>query len=279
MKKHFPIYQVDAFTSTPFTGNPAAVCLLSPSSEYEDRVFQSIAAEMNLSETAFSTPTEKKPLKSAKKFSLRWFTPKTEVSLCGHATLATAAVLFYDIGVVTETIAFDTLSRTVSANRAKSGVLLDFPRDDPLPIDPSESLLEALSVNEYKEALYAERTKKLLVHLLNEKDLINLTPDFESLKSAEVQREVSGVIVTSTSHQYDFVSRYFAPWVGINEDPVTGSAHTVLTPYWSEKLGKQEMYAYQASSRGGELTVRLKDERVDIIGDAVIVMKGELYLE
>lgn len=279
MKKQIPIYQVDAFTSTPFTGNPAAVCLLSQSSEYEDRVFQSIAAEMNLSETAFVASTERKPLKAAKTFSLRWFTPKTEVPLCGHATLATAAVLFYDVGVVTKTIAFDTLSGTLSASQEKSGVLLDFPRDDPLLIDPSESLLEALGVNEYKEAWYAERTKKLLVHLPDEKDVVNLTPDFESLKSVKVQREVSGVIVTSTSHQYDFVSRYFAPWVGINEDPVTGSAHTVLTPYWSKKLGKQEMAAYQASSRGGKLTVQLKDERVDLIGDAVIIMKGELYLE
>ncbi len=278
MKENIPIYQVDAFTSSPFAGNPAAVCLLSQTSAYDDHIFQSIAAEMNLSETAFVVPQEKKSLKDTQKFSLRWFTPKTEVLLCGHATLATAAVLFYDIGVTTETIEFDTVSGIVSAKKEDSGVLIDFPRDDPLSLDLPESLFEALGAVECEDARYAERTKKLLLRLPDEEDVVTLTPDFVALESAEMNREVRGVIATSTSQQYDFVSRYFAPWIGINEDPVTGSAHTVLAPYWSEILEKQEMNAYQASPRGGELTVRLKDERVDIIGNAVIVMKGELYL-
>jgi len=284
MKKHsynsrIPVYHVDAFTDEPFRGNPAAVCLLQH--RYEDHILQSIAVEMNLSETAFLYHTEEKPLKDSKAFSLRWFTPKTEVPLCGHATLATAAVLFYDIDILTTEIAFETKSGRLIAKKDRNGILLDFPIDEPVPINPDRELLKAIGIANFKNAVYAKRTKKLLMHLLNGETLKNLKPDFEHMKSIPTKEDIKGVIVTSEGHPpYDFVSRYFAPWVGINEDPVTGAAHTVLAPYWSKILGKREMLAYQASSRGGKLIVRLHaKDRVDLIGKAVIVSKGELYLQ
>lgn len=274
-KSGIPIYQVDAFTDETFKGNPAAVCLLKK--HYDDHVLQSIAAEMNLSETAFVL--EEKPFKESAAFSLRWFTPKVEVSLCGHATLATAAVLFYDIGISMDEISFETKSGTLIAKKDKDGILLNFPIDDPVKIDPPHDLLDAVGITDFKNMAYAKRTKKLLIHLLDEKDVKNLKPNFELLKSITTKEEIRGVIVTASSQQYDFISRYFAPWVGINEDPVTGSAHTVLTPYWSKIVGKREMLAYQASSRGGKLIVRLTaNNRVELIGNAVIVLKGELHL-
>jgi PhzF family phenazine biosynthesis protein len=266
--KSLTIYQVDAFTDTPFSGNPAGVCLVEK--KYDDSVLQAIAAEMNLSETAFLYPP-----KDTATFSLRWFTPKTEVSLCGHATLATAAVLFYERGIAAAEIAFETKSGTLTARKEHDKVLLDFPRNDSQPTDAPHEVLHALGVADVTATAYDETTQNLLVHLPHEKDVNAVTPDCERLSRVP---DIRGVIVTASSERYDFISRYFAPWVGINEDPVTGSAHTVLTPYWSRILGKKEMHAYQASQRGGELTVRLTENRVEIIGDAVVVLKGELYL-
>jgi len=273
-----PIYQVDAFTNEPFKGNPAAVCLLQR--KYADHILQSIATEMNLSETAFLCPLEKLPLKTSANFSLRWFTPKVEVPLCGHATLATAAVLFYDVGVLASEVTFETKSGKLNARKDKNGILLNFPIHKSVPIHPDDDLLEALGITDFENIEYAERGKELLIHVADEKTLLNLKPDFEQMKSVRSKEDVKGVIVTSLSRPpYDFVSRFFAPWLGINEDPVTGAAHTVLAPYWSKILRKQEMFAYQASSRGGELVVRLhSNDRVDLIGNAVIVLKGELYL-
>jgi PhzF family phenazine biosynthesis protein len=277
-KSKIPIYHVDAFTDEPFSGNPAAVCILQR--QHEDRFLQSIAAEMNLSETAFCHHLEEKPLKQSRSFSLRWFTPRVEVPLCGHATLATAAVLFYDLDILTGEIAFETKSGRLIAKKEKNGILLDFPADDSAPIDPNRDLLNALGVADFENAEYAKRTMTLLIQLPSEKMLKNLSPDFENMKSVRTKEDVGGVIVTSVGHPpYDFVSRFFAPWIGINEDPVTGAAHTVLAPYWSRILEKKEMLAYQASSRGGKLIVRIRSKnRVDLIGNAVIVSKGELYL-
>jgi PhzF family phenazine biosynthesis protein len=273
-----PIYIVDAFTDKPFAGNPAAVCLLPQT--YDDHVLQSIAAEMNLSETAFLLSLEQKPVKESKTFSLRWFTPKVEVSLCGHATLATAAVLFHDTGISTDEIKFDTKSGTLTAKKDRNGILLDFPTDDPVPTKPDKVLLKAMGIADFKNAGYAEKGKKLLIHVSDETVLTRLNPNFELMKSIPMKKEIEGVIVTSQSRApYDFASRFFAPWIGINEDPVTGAAHTVLAPYWSKMLGKKEMLAYQASARGGKLTVRLNQQsRVDLIGNAVIVLKGEFRL-
>ena len=278
LKSKIRIYQVDAFTDEPFKGNPAAVCLLQH--QYEDHVLQSIAAEMNLSETAFIYSLDDKPLKDSRLFSLRWFTPKVEVPLCGHATLATAAVLFYDVGVSANKLNFDTKSGRLTAQKDKNGILLNFPMNENVPIEPPQDLLKALGVTNFKYAGYAERAKTLLLHLPDREDVKNLRPNFELMRSTTKKEDIRGVIVTSTGHPpRDFVSRFFAPWLGINEDPVTGAAHTVLTPYWSKILGKRILSAYQASPRGGKLIVQLdRNDRVNLIGAAVIVLRGELYL-
>mgnify|MGYP001095081902 CR=1 FL=1 len=277
-ENRIPIYHVDAFTSEPFKGNPAAVCLFGY--PYEDNILQSIAAEMNLSETAFLRNLEEKPFKESQLFSLRWFTPKTEVPLCGHATLATAAVLFQDIDISANEIFFETKSGTLTAKQEDKGILLNFPSHELIPMDPNQDLLDAIGISDFESVQFSEKMRKLLIHLQNEEILTNLKPNFEHMKCVRTREKIEGVIVTSKGRPpYDFISRYFAPWVGINEDPVTGAAHTVLGPYWSRILGKKEMLAYQASARSGELIVKVfSKDRVGLIGNAVIVSKGELYL-
>jgi len=277
-KDSCPLYMVDAFTDKLFGGNPAAVCLLKR--KYADSVLQSVAAEMNLSETAFLRPLEQKPLKESKSFSLRWFTPKLEVPLCGHATLATASVLFHDLNILADEVNFETKSGTLVARRHEHRILLDFPADDTVVAKPSKTLLEAIGIADFKAVRCAKRLKDLLVHVSDERVVRDLRPDFELMKETCTEEGIGGVIVTSRGRSpYDFVSRFFAPCYGINEDPVTGAAHTVLAPYWSKILRKKEMLAYQASARGGRLAVRLRQRgRVDLIGNAVIVSKGELYL-
>jgi PhzF family phenazine biosynthesis protein len=274
-----PLYHVDAFTTEPFAGNPAAVCILEK--PYKDDVLKSIAAEMNLSQTAFLQKLEQKHIEDSRLFSLRWFTPETEVNLCGHATLATAAVLFHDIKVKAREVSFETRSETLTARLEDNGILLDFPTDETTPVYPNQSILDALGIRDFTSAHYSRKTSYLLILLPNEQNLRDLKPDFGQLRSAETKDKIAGVIVTSTGHApYDFVSRFFAPWLGINEDPVTGSAHTTLCAYWSKILGKKEMQAYQASQRGGQLTVKILSlGRVGLIGNAVIVAKGELYLQ
>lgn len=273
-----PLYHVDAFTKEPFRGNPAAVCIIEQ--PVKDGLLQTIAAEMNLSETAFLQKPEQKPIKNERSFSLRWFTPKTEVDLCGHATLATAAVLFYDIEVPATAVAFETRSGTLTARRENEGILLDLPSYETTPTNPSQNFLDALGINRFKSARFSKKTRDLLIQLENEDTVRNLKPDFERVKSLGATEKTEGVIVTSKGRApYDFVSRFFAPCLGINEDPVTGAAHTVLGPFWSRMLGKKEMLAYQASQRGGALTVRiLSPNRVGLVGNAVIVSKGELCL-
>ncbi|UCG68801.1 MAG: PhzF family phenazine biosynthesis protein [Thermoplasmata archaeon] len=272
-----PIYFVDAFTDEKFKGNPAAVCLLKQ--KLDDKIMQNIAAEMNLSETAFLVPLDDKPIADSHKFSLRWFTPKVEVPLCGHATLASAAVLFFGVGTSVNEVRFQTLSGDLIAKREGYGIILDFPLNEPKPIDPPEELLKSSGILDYENVAFSKEAKKLLVHLKDEKHVMELKPDYEKMKDSNPDEDMIGVIATSLgSPPFDFVSRFFAPWVGVNEDPVTGSAHTVLTPYWSKILGKNEMTAYQASERGGKLIVRKKEDRVELIGNAVIVLRGELSL-
>lgn len=273
-----PFYIVDAFTSEPFKGNPAAVCLLRD--QKANNVLQSIAAEFNLSETAFLLNLTKKPLEHSQFFSLRWFTPTTEVPLCGHATLATAAVLFHEFDVSANEVTFETRSGKLTAKKEQDGILLNFPSEKTVPIRPSGNLLRKMGIIDFEDACLSKTLKKLLIRLENEDALFGLEPDFERMKSISTKENIEGVIITSKGHPpYDFVSRFFAPWLGINEDPVTGAAHTILAPYWAKILGKQEMLAYQASSRGGELKVRVhENNRVDLIGNAVIVSKGKLNL-
>ena len=272
-----PVYQVDAFTDECFKGNPAAVCLLD--NELDDHIMQAIAAEMNLSETAFVYSLENKPIPRSTHFSLRWFTPKVEVPLCGHATLATAAVLFSEQQLDTNEIMFETLSGKLIAKKEENCILLDFPSNPPERMEPPEELLKALGIKSYQNIVNSHSAGKLLIHLENEDAVKTVKPDFECMKNLPMYQGIIGVIVTSKgAPPFDFISRFFAPWVGVNEDPVTGSAHTVLTPYWSEVLGKSEMVAFQASARGGKLIVRLEGDRVNLLGEAVIVVKGELVL-
>ena len=268
-----PFYQIDAFTDAPFKGNPAAVCLMP--CDLEDDLYQNIAKEMNLSETAFVEETSLKGI-----YNLRWFTPAREVPLCGHATLASAYVLFEHAGFDGERITFHTLSGALYAENTPDGVRLDFPRNDPFEVDPPEEVLEALGVSEPKEVQYSDTNQKLLVLLGDPAEVRSCSPDFEALLAADNPLGWRGVIVTAKGPSpYDFVSRFFAPLMGINEDPVTGSAHTVLAPYWADRLGKNVMEAYQSSERGGELHVELTGERVLITGKATTVVVGTLYYQ
>ncbi len=258
-----PIFQVDAFTAKPFAGNPAAVCLLEKEGEAD--WMQSVAAEMNLSETAFLTPQKDG-------FGLRWFTPKTEVDLCGHATLAGAHVL-WEIGrMATDEVAhFDTRSGELTAKQDKDWIELDFPVTRAEPVESPPGLSDMIG----SVPKFVGRSRfDLLIELADATELHELEPDFVSLSHLPVR----GFIVTARPDmpEYDFLSRFFAPAAGINEDPVTGSAHCALAPYWAEQLGKNEMIAYQASPRGGVVKVHLADDRVKLRGQAVTVLQGEL---
>ncbi|XP_076831095.1 phenazine biosynthesis-like domain-containing protein [Brachyhypopomus gauderio] len=283
-----PVFTVDAFTNVPFKGNPAAVCLME--NELEDELYQNIAAEMNLSETAFVTKLKSTDdFCSGGRFSLRWFTPTNEIALCGHATLASAAVLFYKKENTNPVVVFETLSGELQVRQRGESLVMDFPLNKPQLQDYSEFkdlLKAAVGDMPVQEVCYCKTTKKLLVRLADtcdRSDLASLNPVAETLLKSEHSGKVKSLVITikgsPTSPQgYDFFSRNFAPWNGIPEDPVTGSAHTVLAAYWSEKLGKKKMLAFQCSKRGGELELDLRDNRVDIAGRAVVVLQGTLNL-
>ncbi len=273
-----PVYQVDAFTDVPFRGNPAAVCILE--NELDDGTLQAIAAENNLSETAFVRPVGGGPIVEATEFHLRWFTPAAEVPLCGHATLATAAVLFETFGYPGDELRFRSLSGPLVARRHPEGILLDFPADEVVPIEPPAGFLQALGVDDPREVMFAVQLKDVLVQVGSVSQVRGVRPDFRAMVEAARGTDINGAIVTAEGEPpYDFVSRFFAPWWGVDEDPVTGAAHTVLTPYWANRLGKRTMRAYQASKRGGDLRVELADAgRVHLIGKAVITMEGRMYV-
>lgn len=262
-----PIFQVDAFTDQPFKGNPAGVCLLRGPAEAD--WMQSVASEMNLAETAFLLP-------EGDGFRLRWFTPRVEVKLCGHATLATAHVL-WEQGLLPpgREARFQTLSGLLTARQEGGLVELDFPARPPLPEPPdwADAVVGALGIKPVHIGMSAE---DILFEAADEGAVRGVEPDFATLRALPAR----GVIVTSRSadKRFDFVSRFFAPAVGIDEDPVTGSSHTVLVPYWASRLGKKSFTAYQASARGGILHLRLDGERVKIAGRAVTVIKGELVV-
>jgi PhzF family phenazine biosynthesis protein len=257
------IVQVDAFTDTPYAGNPAAVCLLP--APQQDKWMQQVAGEMNLSETAFL-------LRRADGFDLRWFTPVVEVDLCGHATLASAHVLWQEGHLAPEAQArFFTRSGLLTAARQGAWIELNFPAVLEEPIAPPAALAPALGVT----PLYVGKNQTgLLVQVATEEQVRTLQPDFTVLKTLPGR----GVIVTSraASPDFDFVSRYFAPRAGIDEDPVTGSAHCCLGPFWARQLHKDSFTAYQASARGGVVRVRLQGDRVLLGGQAVTVLRGEL---
>ncbi len=257
------IYQVDSFASQVFKGNPAAVCLLDAPAD--EAWMQNLALEMNLSETAYAWP-------EADGFRLRWFTPKVEVDLCGHATLATAHILWQLQKLTSnEPALFHTRSGLLTCTKQGDWIAMDFPAKIAAEVAAPAGLADALGV----APLFVGNNKMdYLVEIESEEQLRSLKPNFAELGKLPVR----GVIVTtrSQSPEYDFVSRFFAPAAGVFEDPVTGSAHTALAPYWAEKLGKSEMTAYQASDRGGVVKVKLTNDRVLLMGQAVTVMKGEL---
>lgn len=258
-----PIVQVDAFTDRPFAGNPAAVCALP--APRDEQWMQDVAREMNLSETAFL-------VRQADGFDLRWFTPSIEVALCGHATLASAHVLWQEGHLkATEPARFHTQSGLLTADLRGDWIELDFPAISSDATEPPPDLIRALGV----EAKFVGRNKlDFLIEAPSEAALRALKPDFASLRTLTAR----GICVTSPASTpgYDFVSRFFAPGAGIDEDPVTGSAHCCLGPYWAKKLGKTEFRAYQASPRGGVVRVRLQGNRVILGGQAVTVLRGEL---
>lgn len=259
------ITQVDAFTDSPFTGNPAAVCVLPQ--PHDAKWMQDVAREMNLSETAFL-------VKKDASFELRWFTPVTEVDLCGHATLASAHVLWEQGQLEPDEIArFDTLSGRLEAKKDGDWIELDFPAEPPEEIDAPPALVESLG--DISPVWIGANRMDYHVELATEEIVRRLVPNFTAMKTLGMR----GVIVTSRAESatnYDFVSRYFAPLFGVDEDPVTGSTHCCLGPYWVKKLGKSEVTGFQASARGGIVRVRPEGDRVKLFGQAITVMHGTL---
>lgn len=258
-----PIIQVDAFTDVPYKGNPAGVCVLNAPAP--EAWMRNVAAEMNLSETAFLYP-------DGENYKLRWFTPAVEVELCGHATLASAHVLWEDNHVpLDRTICFTTRSGVLKATLVDGWIELDFPAKPASPAEPPKGLVEALGV----QPVYVGRSAfDYLVEVASEGVVRSITPNFDLLRRLAVR----GVIVTakSSTENVHFVSRFFAPAVGVPEDPVTGSAHCTLGPYWQNKLHQSEFVAYQASRRGGIVKLRVAGDRVLLAGKAVTVLRGQL---
>jgi PhzF family phenazine biosynthesis protein len=254
-------FQVDAFANRPFEGNPAAVCPLD--AWLPDHLLQSVAAENNLSETAFFVPARSG-------FQLRWFTPVAEVDFCGHATLASAHVLFDALGHTEATVMFETRSGTLTVERDADLYAMNFPAQPPRPCALPKALLDGLGATP-SEVLAAE---DYLAIFENEAQVRSLVPDFSKLR----QLDLRGLIATAPGDDFDFVSRFFAPRFGIDEDPVTGSAHCELAPYWSGKLGKNKLRARQISKRGGDVNCEMADARVILRGAAVTFMRGEISI-
>ena len=255
------IYQIDAFSSCVFEGNPAAVC---PLDEWlPDKTMQSIAEENNLSETAFFVPKDDG-------FHIRWFTPASEVDLCGHATLGSAYVLFNILGYKNEAIQFDSKSGILVVTKQDDWLTLDFPKQPPVSCETPKEIVEAFN----KEPIECMMSEDIIAVFENEIDIESANPNFEQLKKLDSR----GVIITAKSMRYDFVARFFAPKYGIPEDPVTGSAYTQLAPYWASKLGKQKFKAKQLSSRGGELYCEILGDRVLISGKATKYMEGKITI-
>lgn len=254
-------HQVDAFSDRPFAGNPAMVYKLD--TWLADELMQRIAAEYNLAETAFL-------VREAQAWHIRWFTPTTEVPLCGHATLASAHVLFEVYGETAERIDFSGRSGPLSVSREGGRLLLDFPAMPPSEVGVTVDIERALGV----EVVDVLGAAELLVVLESEQAVRDCKPDMAAI----ARLPWLGVIITAKGEQHDFVSRYFAPGLGINEDPVTGSTHCSLIPYWSGRLNKLSLSAYQCSARGGELFCRLEGARVKIGGYAILVASGKLII-
>jgi len=257
-----PIYQVDAFTLGPFSGNPAAVCPLD--TWLDDATMQNIAAENNLAETAFIVPREEG-------YELRWFTPTVEVDLCGHATLAAGYVVLNHLQPDLDTVSFETISGELIVARDGERLSMDFPARPPTPASVSEALSDALG----QAPSEVHMSRDVLAVYDNESSVRELSPDQAKLLALD---EGFGVIVTAKGKTVDFVSRFFVPKGGIAEDPVTGSAHCTLVPYWAHRLGWSELIAHQVSARGGELHCELRGDRVIMSGHCVLFLTGSIHV-
>eukprot|EP01025_Chloroclados_australasicus_P054987 TRINITY_DN6583_c1_g1_i1.p1 TRINITY_DN6583_c1_g1~~TRINITY_DN6583_c1_g1_i1.p1 ORF type:complete len:328 (-),score=34.46 TRINITY_DN6583_c1_g1_i1:339-1322(-) len=296
MRKSVPLYQADAFTSTKFGGNPAAVCLLDEG--MNDDLRQKIAAEMNLAETAFLEKVDgHEDFVSGSRFGLRWFTPKVEVPLCGHATLASAVVLMEEVGNLNNKLTFDTLSGPLTVEKVSTAsgqlyrmVLPLADPVDPLPehVNIEHPLIQATigDTSMVKEIVFAGGSLKYLLIVLkpdvNKLKLLDIKPNVSKMSESIGIENVRAVCVTCQGQgEIDVLSRFFSPWCGIDEDPVTGSAHAVLAPYWSKVLGKRSMRAQQCSDRRGDLvmTADAENKVVQLDGSGVVIMKAQLYID
>jgi len=267
---HF--FHIDSFTDTAFNGNPAGVCI----SKYplNNKFMQNFASEINLSETAFIWST-------AKGFYIKWFSPLIEIPLCGHATLAAAFALFKS-GMVAldDQIVFQSKSGILYARKSSNEIELDFPLDSLTPCQSPLKIIDTLKLKSYTSAFYSHNTKNILIHLDSAEELLTLQPNFQELKKIHLMDATSLTLTSkSDNREYDFISRCFAPWEGINEDHVTGSTHTFLAPFWRAKLGKEKFTAYQASKRGGILQLKIVGQRLLISGKAFILMAGSVSEE
>lgn len=260
-KMYLPLYQIDAFAQKRFEGNPAAVCPLQ--SWLHDDIMQKIAKENNLSETAFF-------VEENGEYHIRWFTPNCEVDMCGHATLASAYVLFEILHYAQEEIIFNSKSGPLMVRKEEGKIVMDFPVHDIKPIETPDLALEAFGIK--PQAAY--KSMDYIFVFNNEEDIYDMSPNFEILN----QFNGRGVIVTSKSKHYDFVCRFFAPNLGIAEDPVTGSAFTQIAPYWADVMCQNQLHAKQVSSRGGEVFCRVKQKRIEIAGYAVKYLEGKIEI-
>ena len=259
-------YQVDAFARQTFEGNPAAVCPLDQ--WIDDHLMQSIAAENNLAETAFF-------VNEGSQYQIRWFTPTEEVDLCGHATLASAHVLFKELAYLGEVITFSSRSGALVVRNDGDLLSMDFPNEAPRPCDAPVSIAEALGLAEQQEQIAScYLGGDLIVELTSEQAVLDAKPNLPMIEALDAR----GLIITAQSQQYDFVNRCFFPKLGIAEDPVTGSAFTQLVPMWAERLNKQQFIAKQVSTRGGEVFCSLNGDRVGISGHSVLFMKAEIFI-
>ncbi len=256
------IYQVDAFADKVFSGNPAAVIPLE--NWLNDELMQNIALENNLSETAFFIPAENG-------FQIRWFTPGAEVDLCGHATLASAHVIFNHLNYTEKEIQFESRSGTLTVKNVDDFLVLNFPTSNISEVDIPNNLKDAFNIAPVK--CIKGRDDLMLIYN-NEHEIIQLIPDFQKI----LESKTRGIICTAKSEKFDFVSRFFAPAVGVDEDPVTGSAHTILIPFWAKELNKKQLHAKQISARGGELYCEYLNDRTTIGGKAITYLIGDIFI-
>jgi PhzF family phenazine biosynthesis protein len=283
--KYITIFQVDAFTDRPFKGNPAAVCITDK--PLSDKVMQKIAMEMNLSETTFAMPAHKSGIINSDRFAIRWFTPACEMSLCGHGTLATAKVLYDIFENKSESLIFHDKSGEVQVTRHGQYFQLNLPAANPEPIPLSEYIAAALRLendgltDSFMDAAMSENPRLLMLRFKDEAAVKAITPDNYELCQIQESLDYKEIIVTAPGEDdFDFVSRSFSPYLGVDEDPVSGEAHTLLAPYWGALLDKKNLIAYQASKRGGEIIMELRDDpkgfrdRVLLSGKAIIVMEA-----